>query len=263
MKTLWTRATRLVLFSALTAAVASQGAVVTKPVAWELDKKKFEGVLVYDDAAGARPGLVLVPNWMGINEANVKQAALVASHGFVVMVADVYGVDGRPKTMQDAGKAAGALKADRALLRKRMTKALEVLLAQKGLPLDATHVGATGFCFGGTAALELARSGAKLAGTVTFHAGLSSPTPADAKNIKGKVLALHGADDKYVPAEEVKAFEDEMRAAGVDWELVSFGGAVHSFTDVGANTPGESQYDERTARRAYALMDVFFTEVFH
>jgi dienelactone hydrolase len=243
-------------------ALSAPAKVVSKKVGWEVDKVKFEGVLVYEDGGAARPGLVLVPNWMGVTEANVKQAELVASHGYVVLVADVYGVNVRPKTPDEAGKAAGALKGDRALLRKRTSKALEVLLAQKGTPLDVTKVGATGFCFGGTAALELARSGAKLAGVATFHAGLSSPTPADAANFHGKVLAMHGADDPFVPAEEVKAFEDEMRAAKLDWQLVKFGGAVHSFTDVDAKQAGQAMYDERSARRAYQLMDQFFAEAF-
>jgi dienelactone hydrolase len=252
----------LLAVTVLLAALPAWSKVVTKKVGWELDKAKFEGALVYDDAGAPRPGLVLVPNWLGVTEANVKQAELVAARGYVVLVADVYGLEARPKTPEDAGKLSGALKADRALLRKRTNKALEVLLAQKGLPLDTTKLGAIGFCFGGTAALELARSGAKLAGVATFHAGLSSPTPADAKQIKGKVLAMHGADDPYVPADEVKAFENEMRAAKLDWQLMAFGGAVHSFTDLAANQPGQAQYDERSARRAYQLMDLFFADAF-
>ncbi|HEY1087712.1 MAG TPA: dienelactone hydrolase family protein [Archangium sp.] len=233
-----------------------------KKVPYELDKTKFEGVLVYDDSPGPRPGLVLVPNWLGINAANLKQAELVAGRGYVVFVADVYGVTGRPKDQGEAGKAAGALKGDRGLLRKRMQKSLETFLATKLPQLDANRVGAIGFCFGGTAALELARTGAKLGGVVSFHGGLGSPTPDDAKNITAKILALHGADDPAVPADEVTAFQNEMRAAKIDWQLVSFGNTVHSFTDVDANTPGRSQYNPVSAARAYALMDSFFAEVF-
>jgi dienelactone hydrolase len=236
--------------------------MVNKKVAYQVDKTAFEGVLLYDDAGGPRPGLVLVPNWLGVTEANVKQATELAARGYVIFVADMFGVTGRPKTMEEAGKASGALKGDRPLMRRRAAAALEQLKAHKGTPLDPKKLGAIGFCFGGTSALELARSGAELGGVVSFHGGLGSPTPADAANIKGKVLALHGADDPFVPPEEVKGFEEEMRAARLDWELVKFGNAVHSFTDVDANLPGKSMYDEKAARRGYALMDAFFAEAF-
>jgi dienelactone hydrolase len=236
--------------------------VVTKKVAYEVDKTKFEGVLIYDDAGAAKPGLVLVPNWLGINEANLKQAAEVADRGYVVFVADVFGLTGRPKTMEEAGKASGALKADRPLLRKRMKAAYDQLVAQKST-LDPKKLGTIGFCFGGLAALELARSGARLGGVVTFHAGLSSPTPADAKNITGRVMALHGADDPYESPEEVKGFQDEMRNAKLDWQFVAFGNTVHSFTDVDAHMPGQAEYNEKSAKRAYQMMDNFFAETFH
>jgi dienelactone hydrolase len=248
------------LFSLLS--LPAMAAMTTKKVPYELDKTKFEGVLVYDDAATPRPGLVLVPNWLGINEANLKQAELVAARGYVVFVADMYGITARPKNQDEAGKAAGVVKGDRALMRRRVNKALQLLLGAKGVPLDVKRVGAIGFCFGGTGALELARSGAKIGGVVSFHGGLGSPTPEDAKAITAKVLALHGADDPFVPAEEVAGFEAEMRAAKVDWQLVAFGNAVHSYTDVDANMPGKAQNNPVVAARAYALMDSFFAEAF-
>ncbi|MDP3153986.1 MAG: dienelactone hydrolase family protein [Archangium sp.] len=236
-------------------------AMTTRKIPYELDKTKFEGVLVYDDASTSRPGLVLVPNWLGVNEANIKQAELVAARGYVVFVADMYGTTVRPKNQEEAGKAAGAVRGNRPLMRQRVNKALQMLLAARA-PLDVKKVGAIGFCFGGTGALELARSGAKVGGVVSFHGGLGSPTPDDAKNITGKVLALHGADDPNVPPEEVTAFQAEMRTAKVDWQLVAFGNAVHSFTDVDANTPGRAQYNPVVAARAYGMMDDFFAEVF-
>jgi dienelactone hydrolase len=251
------------LFTLLTlCSLPAMAAMTQKKVPYELDKTKFEGVLVFDDSAGPKPGLVLVPNWLGITPANLKQAELIAGRGYVVFVADVYGVASRPKDQGEAGKAAGALKNDRALLRARMKKALEVFLATKLPQLDPNRVGAIGFCFGGTAALELARAGAKVGGVVSFHGGLGSPTPDDAKKITAKVLALHGADDPAVPPEEVAAFQAELRAAKVDWQLVSFGNAVHSFTDVDAKNPGRNEYNPVVTARAYAMMDDFFAEVF-
>ena len=254
---------KALLAVAFLAAAPALAKMTSRPVAYEVGATKFEGVLVFDDAVKtARPGLVLVPNWLGINAANLKQAELVAGDKYVVFVADMYGKAGRPKNMEEAGKAAGAVKGDRKLMRQRVNKALEMLLADKTAPLAAGKVGAVGFCFGGTAALELARSGAKVLGVVSIHGGLNSPTPADAKAITGKVLALHGADDPNVPPDEVAGFEDEMRKAGVDWQLVAFGNAVHSFTDPDANSPGKAQYNAKVARRAYEMMHSFFAEAF-
>jgi dienelactone hydrolase len=252
---------RPLLLTALVLSLPALAKPARAMVPFELDGKKFESVLVYDDAVKApRPGLVLVPNWLGINEANLKQAELVAGKEYVVLVADVYGLDGRPKTMEEAGKAAGGLTGDRALLRTRVAKSLALLLAEKHASLDAKKVGAIGFCFGGTTALELARMGAKVPAIVTFHAGLSSPRPDDAKNITGRVLVLHGADDPNVPPDEVKAFEDEMRGAKVDWQLHAFGGAVHSFTDVDAHLAGNADYNPKVAKQAYAMMREFLAE---
>jgi len=254
---------KALLAVALLAAAPAFAKMVSKPITYEIEKAKFEGVLLFDDAVKTpRPGLVLVPNWLGITPANLKQAEEVAGQKYVVFVADMFGKTARPKNQAEAGKAVGALKNDRPLIRQRVNKALEALLADKTAPLAAGKVGAVGFCFGGTAALELARSGAKLNAVVSIHGGLGSPTPADAKAILGQVLALHGADDPFVPPEEVAAFEDEMRKAKVDWQLVAFGNAVHSFTDPDAKVPGKSEYNPKVARRAFELMHAFFAEAF-
>jgi dienelactone hydrolase len=245
-------------------AMPTSAAIVHKPISYAAGPTKLEGVLLYDDAVKTpRPGLVLVPNWLGVTDDNVAQAAEIASSRYVVLVADVYGANVRPKSFEEAGKAAGALKADRALLRQRTRAALDTLLAQAGsAPLDASKVGAIGFCFGGTAAIELARSGAKVAGVASFHGGLDSPKPEDGKAITAKLLVLHGADDPTIPEPALRAFEKELRDAKVDYQLVSFGGAVHSFTDVKANVPGRTQYHPLVAKRAYGMMTAFFAELF-
>lgn len=237
----------------------------TTVIKHQLDREKFESVLITpaNPPTEAMRAIVLVPNWMGIDDNNIAQAKRIAERGYVVLVADVYGAKVRPKDAGEAGAAAGKLKGgDRAPLRARMNQALALLKSEsaaRGIALKGT--GAIGFCFGGTSVLELARSGTPLAGVVSFHGGLDTPNAGDAKNIKTKVLALHGADDPYVPRDQVQAFEDEMRAANVDWQLLSYGGAVHSFTDVEAKAKGEAEYNERVATRAYAAMDEFFREV--
>ena len=222
----------------------------------------LEGVVVYDDALpGKRPGVLVVHQWMGLGDYEKKRAEMLAQLGYVAFCADIYGKGVRPANPQEAGKLAGKYKDDRALLRARVNAAFAEMNRHR--LVDTAHVAAMGYCFGGTTVLELARSGSRLAGVVSFHGGLASPNPADAKNIKARVLALHGADDPFVPAAEVQGFEKEMRDAGVDWQLVSYGGAVHSFTDWGAGTDNSrgAAYNERADRRSWEAMKAFFAEI--
>lgn len=238
-------------------------AVSVRDVEWTLDDERFAGALVYEEGSEARPGLVMVPNWMGMNDAQIEKAKAVAARGFVVLVADVYGVDVRPSNAQEASQAAGAMYADRERLRRRAVKAVEVLKEQaSSAPLDATRIGAIGFCFGGSTVLELARSGADLAGVVSFHGDLKTSLPAQAGAVTSPVLVLNGADDGYVKPEDIAAFRDEMRAAGADWQFVDFAGAVHCFAEADANSGPGCQYHPRSAARAYRLMDAFFAEQF-
>jgi dienelactone hydrolase len=242
----------------------AEAAVVVKPVPYEIDGEAFEGMLIYDDSVSRpRPGLLMVPDWLGVTESSARQAELIAGDKYVVFMADMYGKAVRPSNAQEAGAAAGAVRGDRALMRKRAQAAVEVLKAQaKQVALDTDRLVAIGFCFGGGAALELARSGADLQGFVSFHGNLDTPNPADAQNIKAPVLVLHGADDPSVPSEQVEGFIAEMKAAKTDWQLVSYGGAVHSFTNPQANTPGRNQYHPQVAARSYRAMNDLFDEVF-
>lgn len=242
----------------------TDAAVVSKPVPYEIDGEAFEGLLVYDDGVShPRPGLLMVPDWLGVTDNSAKQAEFVAGDKYVVFIADMYGKTLRPTNADEAGAAAGAVRSDRALMRKRAQVALEVLQAQASqVALDAGRLGAIGFCFGGGSVLELARSGAALGGFVSFHGNLDTPNPADAKNIKAPVLVLHGADDPSVPPAQVEDFIAEMKAANVDWQLISYGGAVHSFTNPQANMPGRNQYHPQVAARAYRAMNDLFDEVF-
>ncbi|QLC72240.1 dienelactone hydrolase family protein [Pseudomonas sp. LPB0260] len=243
---------------------AVQAEVVVKPVPYEIDGVAFEGRLVYDDTvSGTRPGLLMVPDWLGMTANSEKQAALVAGDKYVVFMADMYGKAVRPSNAEEAGAAAGAVRADRALMRKRAQAALEVFRTQgRDTGLDTGRLGAIGFCFGGGTVLELARSGAPLQGFVSFHGNLDTPNPADAQNIKAPVLVLHGAEDPSVPPAQVGGFMAEMKAAQVDWQLISYGGAVHSFTNPQANNPGRNQYHPQVAARAYRAMNDLFDEVF-
>ena len=240
-----------------------QADMVTRTVDYEIDGEPYQGALVYDDAVTQpRPGLLMVPNWMGVTEHAATKAYRAAGSEYVVFVADMYGRDIRPADAAEAGEAAGVVRGDRALMRKRANAALAVFKSEAGPLLAPARMGAIGFCFGGTTVLELARSGTAIGGVVSFHGNLDTPNTADASAIQAPLLVLHGADDPYVPPEQVAAFGHEMREAGVDdWQLISYGGAVHSFTDPTANMPGQAEYDERVAGRAFAQMRLFFDEL--
>ncbi|MDH4581806.1 dienelactone hydrolase family protein [Pseudomonas sp. BN415] len=239
-------------------------AMVTQVVPYEIDGKAFEGTLVYDDAVKTpRPGLLMVPNWLGVTRAAAEQAKEIAGQRYVIFIADMYGKDVRPTNPDEARAAATAVRGDRPLMRKRAQAGVETLKAQAGqVSLDLASLGAIGFCFGGGSVLELARSGAQLKGFVSFHGNLDTPNPADARNIRAPVLVLHGADDPAVPKTQVEAFTAEMTAAKADWQLVSYGGAVHSFTERGASVPGRNEYNPKVAARAYQAMNDLFDEVF-
>jgi dienelactone hydrolase len=220
-----------------------------------------EGVHVVDAAkSGARASVLVVHQWTGITNHEKDRAHRLADLGYNVFVADIYGKGVRPQPPA-AGQEAGKYKKDRKLLRTRLNDALDVL---KKMPeTDAGKLGAIGFCFGGTSVVELARSGAPMKGVVSFHGGLDSPTPADGRNIKGEVLACHGADDPFVPAADLKAFEAELTGAGVKYQLIKYPGAVHAFTQKAAgndNSKGAA-YNEAADKASWITMTEFFARV--
>lgn len=246
---------------ALACVLTTRAAIQTRTLEYKQGDTTLEGVLVYDDAIKTkRPGVLIVHQWMGVTDYEKKRAEMLAQLGYVAFCADIYGKGIRPPTPPEAGAEAGKYKSNRTLLRARVNAGLAVL--QKHEFVDARRIAAIGYCFGGTTVIELARSGANLAGVVSFHGGLDSPTPADSKNIKCKVLACHGADDPFVPAKDLAGFEQEMRDGGVDWQLVQYGGAVHSFTDWNADGSLKgAQYNKRADQRSWEAMKQFFGEI--
>lgn len=245
-------------------ACAAHAEIKTELVDYKQGGATLEGFHAYDTAKqGKRPAVLIVHQWKGLGDYEKKRAEMLAQLGYNVLAVDIYGKGIRPSSPKEAGALAGKYKADRNLLRDRVKAGLEQL--KKDERTDAQNIAAIGYCFGGTTVLELARSGADIAGVVSFHGGLSTPNPGDAKNIQAKVLALHGADDPNVPPQEVAAFQDEMRAAKVDWEFVAYGNAVHSFADWNAgndNSKGAA-YNEKADKRSWEAMKAFFAEIFH
>jgi dienelactone hydrolase len=241
----------------------TQGAIHTETVEYKQGDVTLEGFLAYDDSiSGKRPGILVVHQWFGLTDYEKMRAKQLAELGYVAFCADIYGKGVHPKDTSETGALVGKYKGDRTLLRARVNAALDVL--EKNELVDTSRVAAIGYCFGGTTVIELARSGAQLNGVVSFHGGLDSPTPADGKNIKCKVLALAGADDPFQKPDDLTAFESEMRDNKVDWQIVFYGGAVHAFTqpDPGFVNAG-AKYNEKADKRSWEAMKTFFAEIFN
>lgn len=226
--------------------------VRTEAIEYKQNDQTFEGALVTPEKINKDlPMIVLVHNWMGVTDETKNQAARFAELGYQVFTADIYGKDKRPKNVKEAGELATQYKKDRQLFRSRLNLALQTALQQKHV--NKSKVAVVGYCFGGTGAIELARSGAPVMAAISFHGGLDSPVPADGKNIKGQVLALHGEDDPFVPAQDVTAFENEMKTNHIKYQLIKYPHAVHSFTEKAAgqdNSKGAA-YNENADKKSF------------
>lgn len=244
----------------LTFAVCA-GQVKTETLKYTAGDRTMIGYLAYPaDLTAPRPGVLVVHEWYGCNAYAKRRAEQLAELGYVALAADMYGNGKVAADTQEAGRLATALKQNRPEMRHRARAALDAL--QSFRLTDTNRLAAIGYCFGGTTVLELARSGAPLAAVVSFHGGLDSPRPEDGRNIKASLLICHGANDPYASAGDVSAFQDELRKAGVDWQMVLYGNAVHSFTnpDAGDDPAKGAAYNEKADRRSWDLMQHFLRE---
>ncbi|MEM1422484.1 MAG: dienelactone hydrolase family protein [Planctomycetota bacterium] len=240
---------------------AAHAEIVTESLTYEHDGVQLKGYLAYDNATDARrPGVLVVHEWWGHNDYAQLRARMLAEAGYVAFALDMYGEGVLAETPQDASALATPFYQDRSLMRSRARAGLDVLRAHERV--DDSKLGAIGYCFGGTVVLELARSGAPIDATVSFHGGLSTDDPADAENITGSVLVCNGAADAFVPEEERTAFREEMENAGVDYQFIEYGGAVHTFTNPDADAIGMDNvaYDEKADRRSWRAMLALFDE---
>ena len=252
----------LACFFVLACSLPSQAGIQTKIVEYRDGNVVLEGLLAWDDAIAKAPGVLIVHQWMGRTDYEEARAKQLAKQGFVAFALDIYGKGVRPNTTQEAGKLAGVYKNDRSLYRRRLQAGLEQLQGQ-GM-VDRQKIAAIGYCFGGTGVLELARSGAEINGVVSFHGGLDSLHPEEAKKIKAKVLICHGADDPFVPTKDIEAMKKEFADADVDWQMIYYSEAVHSFTQpmAGNDNSRGAAYQERADKRSWQAMNNFFGEIF-
>jgi len=232
----------------------------TRALDYRNGTQTLSGILFHDESAGGtRPGIVVFPDARGIGEHAIERARRLAGLGFVVLVADLYGNGMSARDTAHAWQMMDELRSEVMRWHGRAQAALDVLTSQENV--DSTRLAAIGFCFGGSTALELARSGAPLAAVVSFHGGLRSKQPEDARNIKAKVLVCHGARDPLVPRAQLTAFEEEMSKTDVDWQVHEYGGALHAFTNPYADAEGMA-YSASADRRSWNAMLALFEEVF-
>ena len=254
----------LYLVVAMLFTMAAQAKVIVEKVEYKDGDTVLEGMIVADQAKlknKKAPGVVVFHDWKGVGEYVQMRAEQLAEMGYVAFVADVYGKGVRPKDNKEAGAQAGKYKGDRSLMRSRVKAAYDTLAKSKFV--EADKISATGYCFGGTAALEAARMGLPLKGVVSFHGGLTSDDPADAKKIKAKVLVLHGAIDPNVPPDEVEQFQKEMNDAKVDYQFTAYANAVHAFTEkhAGNDNSKGAAYNELADKRSFIAAKEFLAEV--
>jgi dienelactone hydrolase len=236
--------------------------LTTSDIEYEVGGSTMVGRLAVPEGAGSRPGILIAHEGNGLDDFQKERASRFAELGYVAFALDYYGGGHALEDRAEINARLDVLIENPDRARAVARAGLEVLLAQP--TVDPARLAAVGYCFGGTLMLELARSGADLKAIVGFHAGLTTRDPEDSARIVGKVLVCIGADDPLIPPEQRLAFEDEMRAAGVDWRLNLYGGAKHSFTNPRADLMGWAAlaYDATTDERSWRAMQDLFAEVF-
>ena len=222
----------------------------------------LKGFVALDDQSNhKRPGILVMPEAFGLGKQAKDRALRLASLGYAALAGDPYGNGLEVSDLQDAITHAGAIREDNTKFRQRIRAGLDALMA---LPqVDTDRLVVMGYCMGGSCSLEMARDGAPLKGVVSFHGALETQSPAEPGKVQAKVLVCHGADDPFVPVEHVTAFEEEMTKAGVDWQVISYGGTVHSFTNPEADGSIEGIcYNKQADERSWQAMQAFFDEIF-
>ena len=220
------------------AAVAAHAAVHGKEVSYNANGTTLKGYVAYDDAVkGKRPGVLVVHEWWGLNDYARKRARKLAQQGYTALALDMYGNGKMAHHPDDAKKFSSEVSQNEALAKARFEAALELLKQQK--TVDADNIGAIGYCFGGSVVLNMARIGEPLKVVESFHGGLKTAHPAEPGMVKARVASFTGEADPFIPAEQVAAFRQEMDKAGVNYQVVTYPGVLHSFTSPEADKLGK------------------------
>lgn len=241
--------------------------VVGTEVTYKAGNTTLKGYLATDTAKpGKRPGVLVVHEWWGHNAYARKRARMLAELGYTALAVDMYGDGKQAKHPDDAGKFAGEVRKNMPLAEARFQAAMDLLKSQPSV--DADKIAAIGYCFGGGVVLEMARRGLDLKGVASFHGSLGTSSPAQAGQVKAKVLVLNGAADPFTKPEQIAAFKQEMNAAGVDYRFINYPGAKHSFTNPDADGLGQKfklplEYNAKADKESWAELQTFFKKIFH
>jgi dienelactone hydrolase len=257
--------TRFILIALMLAGSAStvQAEVITKEISYQHDDVNFEGFLAYDDSVkGKRPAVLVVHEWWGLNDYVRSRARQLASMGYVAFALDMYGKGKVTQHPSQAGEWANQIRSDVHQWQQRALAGLEVL--KKDPRTDINRIAAIGYCFGGSTVQQLAYSGADIKGVVSFHGSLVLPPNAERQKVKAKILICHGAADPLTKRGEIEQYIAAMEKAGLDYEMIIYGGAKHGFTNPEADKFGMDpvKYSKSADLRSWADMKVFFAEIF-
>jgi dienelactone hydrolase len=241
-------------------------AIIGEPVIYKSGDFAMQGYLAYDDSiSGKRPGILVVHEWWGQNEYARERARKLAELGYTALAVDMYGDGKQAEHPDDAGKFAAEVRQNMPAATQRFKAAMQIL--QKHPTVDAEHIAAIGYCFGGGVVLEMARQGLDLDAVVSFHGSLATENPAVPGVVKARILVCDGADDKMVTPEQIQAFHREMKGAGVDYKFISYPGAKHSFTNPGADIYAQKfnipvGYNAEADKRSWQDMQDFLKDTF-
>ncbi len=239
--------------------------VVTEEIRYNIGDKEYTGFMAYSTQEGKRPGVLVVHEWWGHNDYARKRAEMLAELGYTALALDMYGSGVLAEHPEDAKKFMQATFSDPAALKEKYQTAHNLLKNHKSV--DNSKTAAIGYCMGGGINLAMARAGEDLDGFVVVHGSLGTQTPVQEGVIKGKILVLNGADDPFVPAEQVAAFEKEMDAANVDYTLINYEGAKHAFSNKAADENGKKfglplAYNEAADMASWKEIQSFLQAIF-
>lgn len=256
----------LVVLMSFIGLASAQAAIKGEPVEYKSNGTVHKGYMVYDDAIAAkRPGVLVIHEWWGHDEHARNSARKLAEAGYVALALDMYGDGKQAHHPDDAGKFAGEVRKNLSLMKSRFEAGMKLL--QKQPNVDAKRMAAIGYCFGGGVVLEMARAGEDLRGVAVFHGSLGTQNPAAPGKVKSKVLVMNGAEDPYVPADQVAAFKKEMDHAGVNYKFVSYPGAKHAFTNPKADEKAAKfnmplAYNAKADQESWAELQSFLKSIF-
>jgi len=253
-----------IMFMATTA--SAQAKVVGEETSYSADGITMKGYIAYDNSIkGRRPGVLVVHEWWGHNDYARSRARMLAKLGYTAIAVDMYGDGKTAAHPKEAGEFSGAVRANMDGAEKRFVAAMDTLRAHK--TVDGSRIAAIGYCFGGGLVVEMARRGVDLNGVASFHGNPGTQKPVAKGVIKGKLLVMNGAADPFIKPETIKAFEDEMKKAGVDYRFINYPNAKHAFTNPGATALGKQfglplEYNKAADNKSWKELKGFLKKIF-